>query len=126
MTPKERISALIQAINMSGTPHKKDDLQSVEDFIEDCGKYIDSVMAMEAALAVARYRMEPEDYREHIIELDRRRKLNHDALIASVRLVNRLAKLYGCEPVYTGPDERIAIAEFAMEITQEFFAERKL
>ncbi len=126
MTPKQRVTALIQAINASENPLKKDDLQAVEDFIDDCGKYIDSVMAMEAALAVARYRMEPEDYRAHIIELDRRRKMNHDALIVSVRVMNRLARLYECEPIYTGPDERIAIADFAMEVTQEFYAERKL
>ncbi|OPX89431.1 MAG: hypothetical protein A4E53_01508 [Pelotomaculum sp. PtaB.Bin104] len=44
----------------------------------------------------------------------------------AVRLVNRLCGVYSVEQVYTGPDERILIADFAFEVTSEFFKERKL
>ncbi len=55
---KERFATLIDAINNSNEPHKNDDLQSVEDLIQDCGRYIESVNKMESAIAVARFRME--------------------------------------------------------------------
>lgn len=62
---KERFATLIDAINNSNEPHKNDDLQSVEDLIQDCGRYIESVNKMESAIAVARFRMEAEEYRGH-------------------------------------------------------------
>ena len=123
---KARILTLIEAINKSHEKYKDDDLQAVEEFINDCGRYVEKVTAMEAAISAARFRLEPEDYRQLIMELDRSRKLAHDALIASVRLVNRLCGVYGVQKVYDGPDERIPIAEFAMEVTNEFFKERRL
>lgn len=123
---KERITMLTNAINKETDTHRDSDLETVEDFINDCGAYVDKVTAMESALAIARFRMEPEDYRELIIRLDRNRKYAHDALIASVRVINRLCKNYGVSQVYTGPDERIPIADFALEVTAEYFKERRL
>lgn len=123
---KKKILSLIEKIKASQSQYAKDDLKAVENFITDCGRYVDKVTAMEAALVSARFRMEPEDYRELIIELDRSRKYAHDALIASVRLINRLCGVYGAECVYDGPDERILIAELAIEVAAEFFKERKL
>ncbi|MGB9803119.1 DUF3232 domain-containing protein [Desulfofundulus sp.] len=123
---KTKVMTLIEAINKSDGKFKNDDLLAVQEFIDDCGRYIERVTAMEAALQVARFRLEPEDYRQLIVDLDRGRKLAHDALIASVRLVNRLCGVYGVPKIYDGPDERIPIAEFAMEVTSEFFKERRL
>lgn len=126
MSVKKKIMDLIDAIQGSQETHKHQDLEAVENFVSDCGAYVDRVTAMEAALASARYRLEPEDYRQLIVQLDRSRKYAHDALIASVRLVNRLCGLYGVDKVYDGPDERILIAELAIEVAAEFFKERKL
>ncbi len=126
LTAKERITALITAIKTSNEPNKEDDLRSVEELINDCGRYIEKVTAMEAAIAATKFRMEPEEWREHIMTLDRNRKLAHDSLIVSVRVINRFCRLYEVERVYDGPEERIPIAEFAMVVTQDFFNERKL
>lgn len=126
MPVKNKIMNLIQAINNSGSQYKSSDLKAVEDLIVDCGSYIDKVAAMEAALAAARFRMEPGDYQDLIVRLDRSRKYAHDALIASVRLINRLCGVYNTDVVYNGPDERILIAELAAEVVMEFFKERKV
>jgi len=123
---KQKILNLINAINGSSGQHKDSDLRAVEDFIADCGSYVERVTAMEAALATARYHMEPDNYQDLIVRLDRNRKYAHDALIASVRLMNRLCGVYNAKPVYTGPDERILIAELAAEVAMEFFKERKM
>lgn len=122
---KQKILALAEAIKRSNDTFARDDAQAVETLINDCGAYIERVLAMEAAQSIARFRMEHQEYQEFIMRLDRNRKIAHDSLIASVRLANRLCGVYGVERVYDGPEERIAIAEYAMLVTQEFFAERQ-
>lgn len=128
---KEKINILINAIRSTQDntlkPYIKEDLQSVEDFISQCGRYIDRVTAMEAALQTARFRMETKDYQNFIQDLDRSRKWEHDALIAATKLINRFCRLYSVESIFTGNlDSRIAIAEFAMEVVKAYFQERKL
>lgn len=120
MMVKERLVALAGAVNNSEAPHKHEDL------ILDCGRYVEKVTEMESAITVARFRMEPEEYREYAMRLDSSRKKAHDALTVSVRVLNRISRLYEAEPVYTGPDERLPVAEFAMEVVAAMFKSRKL
>jgi hypothetical protein len=45
-----------------------------------------------------KYRLEPEEYRNLLSELDRSRKIKHDALISDLNIINRyLFKKYGKE-----------------------------
>jgi hypothetical protein len=124
---KKKFEKLISAISgAKETTYKKDDLQSVEDLILDCGRYIEKVNHMESAITVARFRMEPDEYREYVMNLDRSRKYAHDALVASVRVLDRLCRAYQVDPLYAGPDERIPVSEFAMDVVKEMFEGRKL
>jgi len=118
---KGKIAKLVDAVNNSAA-----DLQGVEDCLNDCARYIANVVAMETALTVTRNCMENREYREHIAQLDSSRKRAHDALIASVKILGRLCRLYRVEPIYAGPDERIQIAEFTMQVVGEMFQERRL
>lgn len=122
---KKKIVALAEAISRSDSQFAKDDAGAVESLINDCSTYVEKVVAMESVQSVARFRMEAKEYQDLLIRLDRNRKFAHDSLIASVRLANRLCGVYEVEKVYDGPEERIAIAEYAMLVTQEFFAERQ-
>jgi len=126
MQYKEKIDRLIKAVNQSDDSEKSEYLQAIETMIADCGKYIERVTAMEAAQCTARFRLEPGEYRDLIVRLDRARKFAHDSMMVSVKLVDRICALMGVEKVYGGPDERILIADFAGEITKEYFEERKL
>jgi len=101
-------------------------IEIVEDFINTCKEYVDRVIDMENAVTTARFHMEPEAYRFHVMHLDRGRRLAHESLIASIKTVNRFARQFELEPVYTGPEERIAMADFALEVVSDFFKERKL
>ena len=47
-------------------------------------------------------------------------------LISNVNIVDRLCKINETEPIYGGEDDRVAIAEFAMQVVNEFFEERRL
>lgn len=126
MSLKEKINLLIQAINKSDDNEKGEYLQAIETMIADCGKYIERVTAMEAAQATARFRMEADDYRDTIVRLDRSRKFAHDSMMIDVKLVDRICALMGVEKIYSGPDERILIADFAGQIAREYFEDRKL
>lgn len=117
---KQQINSLIEKLG--------DDkllIDSVEKVVEDCGRYIKAVHDTEVAYTVARFKMEPDEYREYYANLDRNRKIVHDALIAGVRLLNRICQLCGQEPIYNGPEDRVSIAEFAKEIVDEYFEERR-
>ncbi len=123
---KPRLLKLVEAIEASKSGFKNDELAMTEQMIRDCGRYIDKVTTMEAALCSARFRLEPADFRQLVMDLDRSRKLAHDALNASVGIITRLCRKYDVPLVYDGPEDRIAIAEFAQQVVNEFFDERRL
>jgi len=126
MTTKQKIQKLIDTVIKENQPRKNSELKIINDFINDCGNYIEKVTAMESALATQRFRLDPQDYRELIIQLDRSRKIAHDAVMAMTRVINRLCLAYDIPQVYEGDDERILVAEFAKEVVDDFFTERKL
>ena len=56
---------------------------------------------------------------------DRTRHDAHETAIANVRLVNRLAELYGVGPLFTGNDQnRIEVADFALDVVVQIFQNR--
>jgi hypothetical protein len=122
---REKFNELLAEIEKGD--NLQEDSRLIEDIIADCGRYIERVNAMEGAITAARFRMEPEDYRAYIVELDRQRKIQHDSLIVSVRVLNRLCNLYNVPRIYQGDvQSRIEIAEFARNVVNELFDTRKL
>ena len=56
---------------------------------------------------------------------DRTRHDAHEAAIANVRLVNRLAELYSVGPLFTGNDQnRLEVADFALDVVVQIFQNR--
>ncbi len=121
---REKFNALVnKLISMNENELASD----IEDIIDSCGKYIDAVNSMEAAITCARFRLEPEAYREYIVRLDVNRRRLHEGVIVSIKILNRLCKMAEIEPIYTGDlESRIEIAEFAMQTVNEMFNTRKL
>gem|GEM_PF-1845773 len=119
---KKGINKIIEKMEKKSS---KEDIEIVQGFIQDCSRYVDTVINMENAIAVSRFIMEADEYRKHLVSLDKNRKIAHDSLILSTRLLNKLCRLYDIEPIYNGSDSRIEVAEFAKQVVDEFFAERK-
>lgn len=116
---KERVQELLKRV-------EKQDAELVEQALESCNRYINSIVNMENAIGVARFRMEAAEYREYIQQLDRSRKINHNATIVNVKILNRLCDLYGVKPVYEGDlDNRKEVAAFAFRVVQDYFEERR-
>lgn len=66
-------------------------------------------------------------YREMITRYDRRRHDAHEEAIANVRLVNRLAEMYGVAQLFTGDDqERLQVADFCLDVTVQIFQNRMM
>jgi len=123
---KEMLTELSLKIKSSDSLYKNEDIEFVEKYARKCGEYVEKVNAMETAINIGRYRMEPEEYREYVMELDRIRKIAHDALIADTKMLNRICEIYNYPPIYTGSlDDRNEIAEFAKKIVDEFFEGRQ-
>jgi len=119
---KNKVNALLEKI--------KDDADKtslVRDMIDSCANYVDTVVNMENAINVYRFRVEdPSELRVMIQRLDQTRRIVHNALISNVRIVDRLCKMEGVEPIFGGSDEdRLAVAEFAKRVVDEFFEDRK-
>lgn len=102
-------------------------LQSIESTINSMADYMSSVISMESALQIAKFRMEGEDYRDYIQTLDRRRTSAHNAMIARVSSANRICDMVGCKKFFGGDiDDRYAVADFAGDVVKEFFDNRSL
>lgn len=105
----------------------RDAIAYIEDIIKTCGEYVERVTTMEAALTVARYRMEGEEYREYVSNLDRSRRIAHDAIVANTAILCRYCRLANVPLIYTGDlKSRYEVAEFAFKVTAEFFKERQI
>lgn len=121
---RDNINILVNRLNEKG---ERELAADIEEIIDSCGRYIESINSMEAAITSARFRLEGNDYREYVMNLDKSRRLTHNSLIVSVKLLNRYCRLAEMDPIYKGDMEsRIEIAEFAQKVVNEMFDTRKL
>lgn len=106
---------------------KKMAFTNIENTINSMADYVSTVVAMDSALQVARFRMEGEEYRDYIQALDRRRTSAHDAMISRVSSANRICGMVGCTKLFDGDiNDRYAVADFAGEVIKEIFDNRSL
>lgn len=116
---KEIARELTQKLN-------KEDKEIVEDIINDLSTYIKRVSDMENAINVARFRLQGQEYRDYISNLDTQRRAAHNNAIVGVKMLNRLCKMNDVPEIYTGKiDDRNEVAEFCMAVVKELFDERE-
>ena len=98
----------------------EDALDLIETNMNNLNGYVSAVYAMEVQIQTLRFRLEGEDYREAVTNLDKRRRNAHEAAIAACSILNRLANLAGVEPLYSGNlEDRNEVAEFCIAIVDE-------
>lgn len=103
----------------------EDALDLIETNMNNLNGYVSAVYAMEVQIQTLRFRLEGEDYREAVTNLDKRRRNAHEAAIAACSILNRLANLAGVEPLYSGNlEDRNEVAEFCIAIVDELFRGR--
>ena len=75
-------------------------LKALESCLADFDSYVTSIYNMEVLIPIQRHRLEGDELRAYITNLDGRRKACHNAAIASINMINRIAKAVGAEPLY--------------------------
>ena len=97
----------------------EDALDLIETNMNNLNGYVSAVYAMEVQIQTLRFRLDGEDYREAVTNLDKRRRNAHEAAIAACSILNRLA---GVDPLYSGDlEDRNEVAEFCIAIVDELF-----
>ena len=84
--------------------------------------YVNSVVSIEISGPIQRMRLEPEDYRNAMQQMDRNRRICHNRAIDSVNQLNRMAKALGMEPfAEVDTTDRNAVADFAGRFVNEVY-----
>ena len=100
----------------------EDALDLIETNMNNLNGYVSAVYAMEVQIQTLRFRLEGEDFREAVTNLDKRRRNAHETAIAACSILNRLANLAGVDPLYSGNlEDRNEVAEFWIAIVDELF-----
>ncbi len=114
-------------IKASDSPDAQEDLEALDDALTSFRDYVNKVDAGEQQIRLAAVRFEGEEYREMITLYDRRRHDQHEEAIINVRLVNRLAQIYGVSPLFLGDDaDRLQVADFCLDTVVQIFNNRML
>ena len=104
----------------------QDDREALNDILLSFHAYLDTVVRGEAELLMNPH-AEGGAYRDLASRYDLERHACHETAIVNVRVLNRLASLYGVSPVFTGDStQRHQVAEFCLELEQYFFENRRM
>jgi len=90
--------------------------------IQSALRYAAAVVTMESRLPLLRYRLQGdlEAYQFAVQEMDARRRTAHNALIAQIRIANRICAKSGLAPVCLNPDDREQAAVMAFRLVLEY------
>lgn len=109
----------------------------LEALLDAATRYFGRVIHMENRLITARFRLEGEDLRSLMEDLDRSRRFAHEALISDLHIFQRyVVKTYKEELIHEGIEgglfpnpesirDRIAIADWAGELLEGIYRNRK-
>ena len=111
---------------LSDKTKDSEDFEILEDVVKSCTAYVTDVDVGETQIKRFYATLDGEELREKVEAVDRRRRRNHEDAIINCKLINRVAALYGIDPVFTGdPADRLQIADFCLDVTVELFENRR-
>lgn len=119
---RKTIQALIENVHTD-----PDLLEAVQDALLSFEDYHRSIYSME----IRKRLLFPDapQHRDEIMAMDQNRTLNHNSVLANVRMLNRMAQMAGLPPVYDGivSEEqpfRREVADAVLAFVQEIILER--
>ena len=102
-------------------------LEIIEDTIDVYGNYVAYVYKMESLRPILKIRLEAEEYKNIIEEMDEKRTRIHNAAIAATKVINRLCESNDLSLFFEGNiDDRVEVAEFIRDVIVGVFENRKL
>ncbi len=129
----ETYEELIQKVGnltKSDDPDTQKHAQTVTRFIDramsNLINYVTVVDNGEHQIRTAKYHLEGEALCEAIMNADRTRRNAHEAAIAATTALNRLAAQHCNSVIFTGDaTDRLAVADFCLDVTTRLFVERQ-
>lgn len=109
----------------------KDSLDIIYDVLMGFEEYHERIVEMEIKLKLYSTEvMEREDYQSMVMELDKRRTMQHNSILTGVNVLNRMAEKCCIEPVYSGKVSterpfRREVANAILEFTQTIIIDRR-
>lgn len=126
----ENYLMLIAKINdavKAGDEDADDDLDVVTYAFDSFFDYVKNVDMSESRIKSAYIRYENKELVDTIMAIDRSRRIFHEAAIAQTNLINRVAKLYSVDKIFTGNiEDRLQVADFCLDVTVKVFQNRKI
>ncbi len=120
------LKALILKITTGTDPDCRDDQDVLESILPSFHAYVDAVVRGETGILLNPH-AEGQTYREMISRYDQSRHSAHETAIINVRVLNRLADIYGTAPVFKGSsEERHQVAAFCLELDAYLFENRRM
>ena len=117
---------LFQVISSSIDEFALEDLEAVNDALNYCRKYVETVDMTEQQIMMAQIRFEGSEYRDAITRYDTQRRHAHEAAIASASLLNKISDIYGCQKIYNGTSDRLEVADFCLDVVVQVFKNRRV
>lgn len=120
MKLKEKINMLMEA--MKSNPDFSDMVEDVNDVLATAAEYVKAVANEEASIQMARIRLNGPDFRTYVQNLDQHRRARHEALMVSMNMLNRVAKILDVEPPFdVYQDDRESYYAEAKNVVDEYF-----
>jgi hypothetical protein len=132
---KSSIEETLKRYNTISTLVKGDDIGEnlLSNLIEKASEYVKVICKNDVIIRTQAMRLEGEEFRELMTELDRRRKSAHDALISALYALNRYCLreyvdcpkggIYSLDPLTI--HNRVAVADWAGQLIYGIFISRK-
>lgn len=103
--------------------------EALEDALRSFEDYHAAIYSMETKKKILSGTVDPKVYRDEITLMDQKRTACHNAVLANVNMLNRMAEMNGLSPVYDGvvsPEQpyRRQVADAVLAFVREIIVER--
>lgn len=111
----------------AGDADASEDIQYLKSAMNAFHDYVLNVDMGETRIRIAMARYEGAELRETISAIDTSRRIAHEAAIAHASIINRYARVYCGDKIFTGDiEDRLQVADFCLEVTVKLFQERRM
>ena len=84
-------------------------------------EYVNIVVRMETLIPLYRFRYDGDELKTRIMELDKTRRIKHEAMLTNVNILNRQCDKYGIERFIESTEDRYKVAELAGRLVGEVY-----
>lgn len=124
---RKHVEELYEKIKEAFVDEEEEEQELYVDYIQgvlkNCSEYATFVAQQEQRIQVARFRMEPNDYREFVQNIDYNRRLAHNCLMKGVDKLNNWCAKFGVAKIAyeVDPKDRESYGTFALRVVNEYF-----